>query len=59
MVTYEITWVCTDEDWIYRRVECEDFHAACDLAMRRVFMAASNPHDKLKDARVHRIQRIE
>jgi hypothetical protein len=54
MMTYEITWECVDSDWVWRRVDVEDYHNACAYALRQCD-TYTDPRDKLHGARVIRI----
>jgi hypothetical protein len=53
-MNYEITWECTDGDWVWRRSDFEDYHNACTYALRRCD-ERTDPRDKLHGARVIRI----
>jgi len=53
-MVYEITWECVDGDWVWRRRDCEDYHAACVYALDQCD-TYTDPRDKLHGARLIRI----
>ena len=55
---YEITYACTDEDWLSWRIECHDFHEAATAAFQRLHMADVDAAHKLHKARLLRVERL-
>jgi hypothetical protein len=56
--TYEITYVCPNEDWISSRVEAEDYQAAVEWALARLCAPGEASSAVPAYARLLRIERL-